>query len=121
MLRAASALAAILLAACSSSISQSSIPTGSPSPGTPLLFAYIPGAKTLVAAYVAAASGTTAPVSVLAGGRTELEAGNGGIAIGADAQMYVLGRSARTACGFYCRCLRERRAATNGNVFEKSP
>lgn len=90
MLRAASALAAILLAACSSSISQSSIPTGSPSPGTPLLFAYIPGAKTLVAAYVAAASGTTAPVSVLAGGRTELEAGNGGIAIGADAQMYVL-------------------------------
>jgi hypothetical protein len=90
MTRAASALAAILLAACSSSISQSSIPTGSPSPRTPLLYAYVPGAKTLVAAYVAGASGTTAPASVLAGGRTQLTAGNGGIAIGTDAQMYVL-------------------------------
>lgn len=54
------------------------------------MYAYVPGAKTLVATYLASASGASAPQSVIAGSQTQLQAGDGGIALAADGEIYVL-------------------------------
>lgn len=86
------ALAAVCVAAACTSQTGSTPPIVQPTqaPAAPAIYAYVPSANALVAAYPEKANGKTSPGWMLQGALTQIAAGNGGIAVDKDGTLYVL-------------------------------